>query len=80
MRKLELMFLLAAIAMSAQQSASPQSLKHATIQPKAQQLFVLANQDRAVAGIAPLTGNPALAVAARDHCTRITLEGATSHR
>ena len=80
MRKLVFLLLLAVTASSAPQSATPQGRKHATIEPEAQQLFVLANQDRAVAGIAPLTGDPALAVAARDHCTRITLEGATSHR
>jgi uncharacterized protein YkwD len=73
MRKLAFMLLLAVTASSAPQSASAQGRKHATIEPEAQQLFELANQARAVAGVAQLTWDSALAMAARDRCMRITL-------
>jgi hypothetical protein len=80
MRKLVFLLLLAVTASSAPQSATPQGRKHATIEPEAPQIFELANQARAVAGVAQLTWDSALAMAARDRCMRITLEDATSHR
>ncbi len=51
-----------------------------TIQPEAWQILQLANQARAAAGAGPLTWDPALAAAARQHCLRMAAEGPISHR
>ena len=50
------------------------------LQPEAGQLLVLANQARATAGAGPLRWDPALAVAARQHCLRMAAEGPIAHR
>jgi hypothetical protein len=50
------------------------------IQSEAWQIVTLANQARAAAGAAPLKWDPALAVAARQHCLRMAAEGSISHR
>ena len=42
--------------------------------------MVLANQARAAAGAGPLKWDPALAVAARQHCLRMAAAGPISHR
>jgi hypothetical protein len=46
----------------------------------AEQLFALANQSRAQAGVGPLEWDPALADAAMRHCRRMAMEGPISHR
>ena len=51
-----------------------------TIQPEAWQIVQLANQARAAAGAGPLTWDPALSAAARQHCLRMAAEGPISHR
>jgi len=47
---------------------------------EAEQLFALANQDRAAAGLGRLKWDPALAEAARRHCLRMAAEGPIAHR
>lgn len=47
---------------------------------EAEQLFALANQSRAQAGLQPLAWNAELAAAAMKHCQRMVVEGALSHR
>jgi uncharacterized protein YkwD len=47
---------------------------------KADQLFVLANQARAAAGLGRLEWDPALADAALKHCLRMAVEGTIAHR
>lgn len=46
----------------------------------AEQLFALANQARAQAGVGPLQWDPALAQAALAHCRRMVMEGPIAHR
>ena len=46
----------------------------------AEQLFALANQTRAQAGLGTLKWDPALAQAAMRHCQRMAAEGQLSHR
>jgi hypothetical protein len=50
------------------------------IQSEAWQIVALANQARTAAGAAPLKWDPALAVAARQHCLRMAAVGSISHR
>jgi uncharacterized protein YkwD len=50
------------------------------IQPEAQILLDSANRSRAEAGLAPLTWDPALTSAARQHCLRMAAEGPISHQ
>jgi len=57
------------------QSGTPQILL-----PKAEQLFVLANEARAARGVGPLKWEPALASAALQHCLRMAVEGPIAHR
>jgi hypothetical protein len=47
---------------------------------KAEQLFAMANQSRAEAGLGKLRWDPALAAAALEHCRRMVAEGPISHR
>ena len=46
----------------------------------AEQIFALANQARAQAGVGRLDWDPALAAAALEHCERMAIEGPISHR
>jgi hypothetical protein len=46
----------------------------------AEELFALANQARAQAGVGPLHWDPALAEAALKHCQRMVAEGPIAHR
>lgn len=46
----------------------------------AEQIFALANQARAQAGVGPLAWDPALAQAALEHCRRMAMEGPIAHR
>lgn len=46
----------------------------------AEQVFALANQARAEAGVGPLRWDPALAAAALAHCRRMVMEGPIAHR
>jgi uncharacterized protein YkwD len=50
------------------------------IQPEAQQLLDAANRSRAEAGLGPLSWDPALTAAARQHCLRMAAEGPISHQ
>jgi hypothetical protein len=50
------------------------------LQPEAEQLLALANEARAAHGAGPLHWDPALALAARQHCLRMAAEGPISHR
>lgn len=50
------------------------------LQPEAEQLLALANQARAAHGAGPLRWDPALGMAARQHCLRMAAEGPISHR
>ena len=47
---------------------------------ESRQLFALANQARAQAGVGRLEWDPALAAAALKHCERMAEEGPISHR
>jgi hypothetical protein len=57
------------------QGRPPQAL-----QPEAEQLLALANEARAAHGAGPLHWDPALALAARQHCLRMAAEGPIAHR
>jgi hypothetical protein len=61
-------------------SPSTQEAKLDQVSANAWQLFLLANQARAAAGVAPLQWDPALAETAKKHCERMSLEGEISHR
>jgi len=63
--------------------AAAQATPSAAPEPEpsiAQQLFALANQARASAGISQLTWDPALADAAMKHCRRMSAEGPLAHQ
>lgn len=57
-----------------------QTANSTAIQQEAWQLVLLANQARAQAGAGPLKWDPALALAARQHCLRMATEGPISHQ
>jgi hypothetical protein len=59
---------------------TPPDGKPQALPDKAEQLFALANQARAVEGAGPLRWDPALAAAALKHCLRMATEGPISHR
>jgi hypothetical protein len=61
------------------QAASPNT-NPAAIPPDASQIMQLANQARAEAGAAPLRWDPALAEAARQHCSRMATEESSEHQ
>jgi hypothetical protein len=50
------------------------------MRPEAEQLFALANKERAQAGVGRLEWDPALAIAALDHCRRMAFEGPIAHQ
>ena len=52
----------------------------ANLQPEAERIFALANQERAQAGLGRLQWDPALAAAALYHCQRMAAEGQIAHR
>jgi uncharacterized protein YkwD len=52
----------------------------AGLQGVSEQIFALANQARAQAGVGPLEWDPALAEAALLHCQRMAAEGPIAHR
>ena len=60
------------------QTAQP--LSRTAIQPEAWQIVALTNQARAAQGAPPLQWDPALALAARQHCLRMAQEGPIAHR
>jgi uncharacterized protein YkwD len=55
-------------------------LPGSSIPAAAQQLFVLANQARALAGVGPLKWDSALAAGALLHCERMVVEGQIAHQ
>src|SRR5271157_3342015 len=61
-------------------SRSSQSASSTAIQQEAWQLVQLANQARAQAGAGPLKWDPALALAARQHCLRMAADHSISHQ
>jgi uncharacterized protein YkwD len=71
----------AASGSQVRQSVSTQPVSSgSSIPAAAQQLFVLANQSRAAAGVGPLKWDSALAAAAILHCERMVVEGPISHQ
>jgi len=62
------------------QMPSIHSSQGEAIQREAWQIVQLANQSRAAAGAGPLRWDPALAVAAQQHCLRMAAEGPIAHR
>lgn len=62
------------------QVAQAQSSETYSIQQEAWQIVQFANQARASNGAGPLRWDPALAVAARQHCLRMAAEGPISHQ
>ncbi len=50
------------------------------LRSQSEQIFALANQARAQAGVGRLVWDPALAQAALNHCRRMALEGPIAHR
>jgi len=67
-------------AAQAQWAARPNSGNQANLQAESEQLFALANQARARAGVGQLQWDLALAAAALKHCQRMAAEGPISHR
>src|SRR5580693_6496490 len=66
---------------SAQAQVDPSSQQGAPdMRNESQQLFALANQARAQAGVGRLEWDPALAGAALYHCRRMAFEGPIAHR
>lgn len=57
-----------------------QSASSTAIQQEAWQLLQLANQSRAQAGAGPLKWDPALALAASQHCLRMAADNSISHQ
>jgi uncharacterized protein YkwD len=64
----------------AQTARPPQGGRQEILQLESEQLFALANQARAKAGVAPLKWDAALATAARQHCLRMAAEGPIAHQ
>src|ERR1035437_5221230 len=61
-------------------SRPSQTSNSTAIQREAWQIVQLANQARAQAGAGPLKWDPALALAARQHCLRMAADGSISHQ
>lgn len=71
----------AASGQQANRSVSAQFVSPGSSIPvAAQQLFVLANQARATAGVGALKWDPALAAGALLHCERMAVEGPIAHQ
>jgi hypothetical protein len=60
--------------------SAAQNRQMGNLSAEAQQIFVLANQARAQAGVGRLEWDPALAAAALQHCLRMAAEGPIAHR
>jgi Cysteine-rich secretory protein family len=77
-----LLLLPAPLAVYARAQSYPSSPDqgYPNLRPEAEQIFALANQARAQAGAGALQWDPALAIAALDHCRRMAYEGPISHR
>lgn len=77
-------FVFAALAMSVAGAAQSNSLApdqgSGNMHAEAGQIFALANQARAQAGVGRLDWDPALADAAVQHCLRMAAEGPISHQ
>ena len=75
-------FLLAALPalVAAQIAAQGSGAGSGNVRAEAEQIFALANQARAQAGVGPLQWDPALAAAALQHCERMVAEGPIAHR
>jgi uncharacterized protein YkwD len=73
---------LAGAAILAQSAAAQSGMpaRPADMQAQTEQLFALANQARATAGVGSLKWDPALAAAALNHCQRMAAEGPIAHR
>jgi uncharacterized protein YkwD len=67
-------------APAAQVQAQAGSTGSADLRDAAEQVFALANQARAQAGVGRLQWDPALAAAAMKHCQRMAAEGPIAHR
>jgi hypothetical protein len=68
------------VSAPAQSYPSSPDQGYPNLRPQAEQIFALANQARAQAGAGPLQWDPALAIAALDHCRRMAYEGPIAHR
>jgi hypothetical protein len=71
---------LAAPAVAAAQMYSPAAQASGDLRTQSEQIFALANQARAQAGVGRLEWDPALAAAALQHCLRMATEGPIAHR
>jgi hypothetical protein len=69
-----------AVYSPAQSYPSSPDQGYPNLRPEAEQIFALANQARAQAGAGALQWDPALAIAALDHCRRMAYEGPIAHR
>lgn len=67
-------------ALAAAQWNSPAPGGSGNMRAAAEQIFALANQARAQAGVGRLQWDPALAAAALQHCRRMAAEGPIAHR
>ena len=67
-------------ALAAAQRNSPAAQDPGDLRAQAEQIFALANQARAQAGVGRLQWDPALAAAALQHCLRMAAEGPIAHR
>lgn len=72
--------LLALPGARAQYSSPSPGASWANQQTEAEQIFALANETRARAGVGRLAWDPALAAAALQHCRRMAAEGPIAHR
>ena len=63
-----------------QYGGSAQARRAGDLRGDAEQIFALANQARAQAGVGKLEWDPALAQAALAHCQRMAAEGPIAHR
>lgn len=81
-RQLLVVCLLLAVsaAMMGQQNGGEGAANGDVVHSAAEQLFALANQDRAAHGAPPLKWDAALAIAALRHCQRMAAEGPIAHR
>jgi uncharacterized protein YkwD len=82
-RALPLLFLLSAPLLAsapAQTYPSSPDQGYADLRSADEQIFALANQARAQAGVGRLAWDPALAIAALAHCRRMAYEGPIAHR
>ena len=75
-------FVIAAAGAARGAAAAAGTIDAATCNPQAaaEQIFALANQARAQAGVGRLDWDPALADAALQHCLRMAAEGPISHQ